>query len=105
MVRELFLGSTKFNELQKGAPGINPRMLSLRLKELEEHLLVSRSVYTGTPVQIQYALTDRGKELVPIMFATAKFSMKNFPKDVFEDGKSRTPEQVASEIRATSGNH
>jgi DNA-binding HxlR family transcriptional regulator len=56
---------------------------------------------TSVPVQIHYALTDPGKELVPIMFAMAKSSMKNFPKDVFEDGKGRTPEQVAREIRAT----
>lgn len=98
MVRELFLGSTKFKELQNGVPGINPRMLSLRLKELESHELVRRAVLVGTPVQIRYSLTDAGRELVPVMFAMAKFTMKNFPQDVFEDGKSRSPEQVAREI-------
>jgi len=34
IIRELMLGRTKFNQLQKNAPGINPRMLALRLREL-----------------------------------------------------------------------
>ena len=101
MVRELFLGSTRFKELQNEVQGINPRMLSLRLKELESHTLVRRTVLTGTPVQIQYSLTDAGRELVPVMFSMAKFTMKNFPQDVFEDGKSRSPEQVAREVLAS----
>jgi len=98
VVRELLLGHNRFKQLEASVEGINPRMLSLRLKELEEHMLVSRRVFTSTPVQIEYALTDRGRNLVPVMFAMAEFSMKNFPEEVFEDGESRSPEQVAHEI-------
>lgn len=101
VVRELFLGSTKFRELQKNLQGINPRMLSLRLKELEKHGLVERRVFASTPVRIRYSLTEEGKELVPVMFAMARFTMKNFPRDVFEDGERRTPKEVAKEIRAS----
>ncbi len=103
IVRELFLGSTKFNEVLKNVSGVNPRMLSLRLKELENHGLVKRAVYTGTPVRIEYALTGPGRDLIPVMFSMAKFSMKNFPEEVFEDGKGRAPEQVIREIRAIRG--
>jgi DNA-binding HxlR family transcriptional regulator len=99
IVRELFLGSTRFNEVLKDTPGINPRMLSLRLKELEDYGLVRRRVFTGSPVRIDYALTDSGRDVIPVMFAMAKFSMKNFAEEVFEDGKGHTPEQVAREIR------
>jgi len=37
------------------------------------------------------------------MFAMTKFSMKNFPEEVFEDGKGHTPEQVIREVRVSRG--
>ena len=94
------LGKTKFNQLQKNAPGINPRMLALRLKELEEMGIVRRKVFPGIPVQIEYSLTDLGRDVIPIMYAMTEFSMKNFPENVFEDGRSRSPQQVFREIKA-----
>ncbi len=99
IVRELFLGQTRFNELLKNVPGINSRMLSLRLEELENHGLLGRTVTTSRPVRIKYTLTKLGTDVIPIMYAAAAFSMKNFPEEVFEDGKSRTPLQIAREIR------
>jgi DNA-binding HxlR family transcriptional regulator len=103
VVRQLFLGDSKFNELQKNTPGINPRMLSLRLKELEKLGLVRRTVLGETPVLITYDLTQLGRDIIPVMYSMAKFSMKNFPKEVFFDGKSRTHEQVTSEILSPIG--
>ena len=100
IIRELMLGNTKFNQIQKNAPGINPRMLALRLRELEVMGVVARKVYPGTPIRIDYSLTDLGRDVIPIMYAMTEFSMKNFPEDVFDDGQSRTPEQVYREIRA-----
>ncbi len=104
IVRELFLGQTRFNELLKNVPGINSRMLSLRLGELQSYGLVGRTVTTNPSVRIKYALTKLGTDVIPVMYAAAAFSMKNFPEEVFEDGKSRTPLQIASEIRATRSN-
>jgi DNA-binding HxlR family transcriptional regulator len=98
VIRELFLGHTKFNEIQKNVPGVNPRMLALRLKELEELGLIRREVFSTTPVKIDYSLSNLGRDVIPVMYAMAEFSMKNFPEDVFEDGESRTPEKVYREI-------
>ena len=72
-------------------------MLSLRLKELEDHQIVERRVSPTTPVSIDYALTGSGKDLVPVMFEMARYSMRNFPERVFNDGKSRTFEQIIQE--------
>ena len=83
IIRELMLDKTKFNQLQKNAPGINPRMLALRLRELEEIGIVGRKVFSGTPVQIEYSLTDLGRDVIPVMYAMTEFSMKNFPDDDF----------------------
>ncbi len=100
IIRELSLGRTRFNELMENVPGMNPRMLSLRLKELEDCSLVRRRVFSSAPVKIEYALTGVGRDTIPVMFAMAEFSMKNFPKDVFEDGIGRTPKQVYGEVRS-----
>ena len=98
IVRQLFLGDTKFNQLLRNTPGVNPRMLSLRLKELEEHSLVRRIVLTGVPVDIKYSLTKEGRDIIPVMYQMAEFTMKNFPEEVFKDGVGRTPVQVTQEI-------
>ncbi len=100
IVRELFLGRTRFNELLTVIPGINPRMLSLRLKELKDCSLVERHVFTGTPVKIEYKLTNAGRDTIPVMSAMAEFAMKNFPEVVFEDGVARTPETIIREVRS-----
>lgn len=101
VVRQLLLGDTKFNQLLKSLPGVNPRILALRLKELEDYGLVIRSVYTGTPVKIDYSLSREGMDLVPVMFAMAEFSMKNFAEMVFEDAKPRSPDDVSKELLET----
>ncbi|MDA4128909.1 MAG: helix-turn-helix transcriptional regulator [Thaumarchaeota archaeon] len=98
ITRQLFLGDSKFNELLRNTPGVNPRMLSLRLKELEEYGLVSRSVSNSSPVEIRYELTGIGRDIVPVMYSMAEFTMKNFPVEVFDDGVSRTPLEVTNEI-------
>jgi DNA-binding HxlR family transcriptional regulator len=102
IVRQLLLGDSKFNEIQRNTTGINPRMLSLRLKELEDHGIVERSVVAGTPDKVRYSLTAPGRETIPVMFAMARFSMKNFPDEVFVDGRRRTPDQLTSELRRSS---
>jgi DNA-binding HxlR family transcriptional regulator len=100
VIRELFLGKTKFNELQKNVPGVNPRMLALRLKELEDVGLIKRDVFPGTPVKIDYSLSQLGRDVIPVMYAMAEFSMKNFSDEIFDDAEGRSLEQVYREIRS-----
>jgi len=57
-------------------------------------------VFPGIPVQIEYFLTDLGRGMIPVMYAMTEFSMKNFPDDVFDDRRSRSPQQVFREIKA-----
>ncbi|WP_270181273.1 winged helix-turn-helix transcriptional regulator [Alkalihalobacillus sp. CinArs1] len=51
----------------KESIGISGRLLSERLKDLEEEGIVKRHVYPETPVRIEYALTDKGYALEPLM--------------------------------------
>ena len=57
--------SMRFAELKHAVPGMSDRLLSTRLKELEEEGLVDRSVYPGTPVRVEYTLTEKGSSLGP----------------------------------------
>jgi DNA-binding HxlR family transcriptional regulator len=55
----------RFGELAKAVPGLSDRLLSQRLRELEEEGLVQREVEAGSPVRVTYSLTGVGAELGP----------------------------------------
>jgi DNA-binding HxlR family transcriptional regulator len=55
----------RFGELGKVIPGLSDRLLSQRLRELEEEGLVEREVEAGTPVRVTYSLTSTGEDLGP----------------------------------------
>jgi len=57
-------GSSRFSEILATVTGLSDRLLSQRLKELEKEGLVTREVVASTPVQVRYALTDRGIDLM-----------------------------------------
>lgn len=57
--------SLRFGELAKAVPGLSDRLLSQRLRELEEEGLVRREVEAGTPVRVTYSLTEKGAGLGP----------------------------------------
>jgi DNA-binding HxlR family transcriptional regulator len=94
ILRELFFGANRFGQIERGAGKINPKVLSNRLKELEDHEIVKRSVSPGRPVQIEYSLTEKGRNLLPLLFSAAKFSLGNCPEVVFKDGKPYTVEEI-----------
>jgi len=65
------LGDTvmRFGELQKELPGVNTKMLTKQLRELEEDGVIRRKVYPEVPPRVEYAITDFGKTLLPILNA------------------------------------
>src|SRR5262245_53315768 len=62
-------GPKRFGELRRDNPKISQRMLTLELRELEAAGVVSRTVYPGLPARVEYALTDGGRELIPLINA------------------------------------
>lgn len=59
----------RFGELQKGLPGVNTKMLTKQLRELEEDGVIKRTVYPEVPPHVEYRITDFGKTLIPILEA------------------------------------
>jgi DNA-binding HxlR family transcriptional regulator len=67
VIRDLAAGSSRFCELERSLEGISPRTLSLRLRALEEEGIVERHTYPEVPPRVEYALTEKGEALVPLI--------------------------------------
>ncbi|MBA2767022.1 MAG: helix-turn-helix transcriptional regulator, partial [Solirubrobacterales bacterium] len=67
LVRDLAEGRSRFCELERSLTGISPRTLSLRLRALEEEGVVERHTFSGVPPRVEYALTEKGRALLPII--------------------------------------
>jgi DNA-binding HxlR family transcriptional regulator len=69
ILRELFTGDRRTHEFLEALPGISTKTLTCRLRELEAYGLVHRTVYAEIPPHVEYALTDKGRSIQPVMTA------------------------------------
>jgi DNA-binding HxlR family transcriptional regulator len=67
IIRDLADGRSRFCELERSLAGISPRTLSLRLRALEEEGIVARETFPEVPPRVEYALTSKGRALIPIV--------------------------------------
>jgi len=63
----LLEGSKRFNEIQRSIDGISARVLSSELKELELNGFITRVVHTGTPVVVEYQITEYADTLGEVL--------------------------------------
>ena len=69
----------RFNELSREIGGaITNKVLSSSLEDLEEKDLVERSVINDKPVEVEYALTERGRSLKPVIDSLETWAVNNF---------------------------
>jgi len=92
IIREMLRGTAQFNRFLENIEGITPKVLTQRLRELQQFGIVRRRIVSDYPIRVEYELTDLGKEFEPVLLAAASFSMRHTPKIVFKDGKPRTPD-------------
>ena len=76
LVRDLLKGARRFADFHESLPGIPPRILSDRLKLMEEHGLVERRFYSEHPPRAEYALTAKGQELGVVVGALASWGTR-----------------------------
>ena len=80
VVRELLLGPKRFTDLRSGLPHVSPDVLSQRLRELEEAEIVRRGKLPPPAGSRIYELTERGRELEPVVLELGRFgSVAPFP--------------------------
>lgn len=62
-------GPMRFNALRRANAGISQQMLTRELRALEDAGVISRTVYAEVPPRVEYALTDAGLRLMPVIDA------------------------------------
>ena len=80
LLREMFAGSTRFNELRRGVPRMSPALLSRRLKELEDSGIVARA--PSESGVSEYHLTEAGRELRPLVEAFGIWGQRRIESDL-----------------------
>ncbi len=96
----------RFNRILESIPGLTPRVLSMRLKELEKESLIECIEIEKSPqrpMMVLWRLTEKGKDTLPILMQMVAFSSKWYADVIFEDKKPRKfseifPQPEASEI-------
>lgn len=78
ILRDLSGGPKRFSELEKSVGTINPRTLSQRLDDLEKHAIVTKKSFAEVPPRIEYALTRKGEDLVPVLKQMATWGEKYY---------------------------
>lgn len=74
IIRSMLAGASRYSEIVAAVPGLSDRLLSERLKELENEGIVARSVTPSTPVRIDYTLTEKGLALASVVREVASWA-------------------------------
>ena len=67
ILRNLFQRPWRFNELKKSLEGISPKVLTDSLRSMEADGIISRTVFPEVPPRVEYALTELGESMRPII--------------------------------------
>lgn len=90
----------RFNRLLDHIPGLTPRVLSLRLKELEREGLIECTEEKRFPMMVLWRLTEKGKDTLPILMLLAAFGSKWYSHVVFEDKMPRKINELFPLLKA-----
>ena len=76
VLRDLAGRPCRFTELERSLTGISPRTLSQRLKTLEDEGIIERRAFAESPPRVEYRLTAKGRDLVPIVDAMRGYGQR-----------------------------
>ncbi len=79
VVRDLILGKSRFGEFSESAEAIPTNILADRLKRLEQGGIVTKTPYCRKPMRYQYELTEKGRDLLPVLEAMVAWAEKHVP--------------------------
>jgi DNA-binding HxlR family transcriptional regulator len=89
-----FLKIQRFNQIMRSLPGLTPRVLIMRLKELEKTGLIEPIIIQKKPKLVRWDLTQKGRDTVPILMSFISYGSKWYPDVVFEDKQPRTVKEL-----------
>ncbi len=76
IIRDLFQGPRRFGQLHTSMAGISTRTLSARLSALDEAGVIERRAYAEIPPRVEYSLTEKGHDLLPLLEAIRAYGEK-----------------------------
>ena len=76
ILRNLLARPWRFNELRRDLEGISQKVLTDSLRSLEEDGIITRSVYPEVPPRVEYAMSELGESMRPIIDAMAAFGIR-----------------------------
>ncbi|MEZ5891810.1 MAG: helix-turn-helix domain-containing protein [Parvularculaceae bacterium] len=79
VIRDLFRGAKRYNEFLNAPEGVAPNILADRLRRLEDAGLISKSAYQDNPVRHDYALTEKGRALGPVLKEIVLWANAHYP--------------------------
>lgn len=85
---------TRFNRIRRALPGLTPRVLTLRLQELEESGFIRARVIKESPRVVEWELTEKGNDTIPILMEFLAFGAKWHAQEVFADHRPRTVDDL-----------
>ena len=71
ILRDLLTGAKRFGQLKKSLDGVSQKVLTAQLRQMEQNGLLTRTAYTEAPPRVEYALTELGYSLKPVLDAMA----------------------------------
>lgn len=77
IIRELFDGKKRFSEISASLP-ISSKLLTDRLKELEEHGIIDRTIFPEIPPRVEYTLTESGRSLSTVLTALREWGTQHY---------------------------
>lgn len=82
VIRDLFRGIRRYNDFLKSPEDMTTNILAERLKRLEEHALITKTAYQKNPVRYEYALTQKGRALGPVLREIAQWANAYYPDTI-----------------------
>jgi DNA-binding HxlR family transcriptional regulator len=86
IIHELSLGPRRSLDLFASFSGMSTKTLTARLKQLERCGVVARKSYSEAPPKVEYSLTEKGRELLPVLRAVAEVARKWESKSIDSNG-------------------
>lgn len=84
-----FFRKVRFSDMLHTNTGLSPRLLSIRLKELQRDGLIERVVSPDDHREVWYNITEKGRDVTPILSAFIQYGSKHRAKEVFTDRRPR----------------
>lgn len=94
-------GPQRLSELQRGIPGISQKVLVQQLREMQEHGLITRTVFAAAPPHVEYSATELGLSLAPLIDSLQHWGIHH-GKATGDDGRMVYCDGFAAESRASA---